>query len=88
MARRFKADDETIVALLDHANSDRFDDAEKAALAAAESLTKDPTGLAEPLWQDLRRHYNDEQIIEILCSIGLFNYFNRLNNALGIEVTR
>ena len=88
LARRLGSDEETITALLDHANSDRFNAAEKAALAVAEALTKDPTGLADPLWDDLRRHYNDEQIIEILCSIGLFNYFNRLNNALQTEVTR
>jgi alkylhydroperoxidase family enzyme len=88
LARRFGSDDETIAALRDYANSERFNDAEKAALAVAEALTKDPTGLAEPLWDDLRRHYTDEQIIEIICSIGLFNYFNRLNNALEIEVTR
>jgi alkylhydroperoxidase family enzyme len=88
LARRLGSDDETIAALRDYANSERFDEAEKAALAVAEALTKDPTGLAEPLWDDLRRHYTDEQIIEIICSIGLFNYFNRLNNALEIEVTR
>ena len=88
LARRSGADDATIAALRDYANSDRFDDAEKAALAAAEALTKDATGLAQPLWDDLRRHYSDAQIVEIICSIGLFNYFNRVNNALEIEVTR
>ncbi|HLN47137.1 MAG TPA: hypothetical protein VK216_02625 [Magnetospirillaceae bacterium] len=88
MARRLGSDDETIAALRGYATSERFTEAEKAALAVAEALTKDPTGLAEPLWDDLRRHYSDEQIIEIICSIGLFNYFNRLNNALEIEVTR
>jgi alkylhydroperoxidase family enzyme len=88
LARRLGSDDETIAALRDYETSERFTEAEKAALAVAEALTWDPTGLARRLWDDLRRHYSDEQIIEIICSIGLFNYFNRLNNALEIEVTR
>jgi hypothetical protein len=26
--------------------------------------------------------------VELLCAIGLFNYFNRFNNALGMEPTK
>lgn len=73
--------------LWDFARNPKFTDAERAALAAAVAITREPRGLPEPVWEDLRKHFDDGQIIEILCAIGLFNYFNRLNNALQMEVT-
>ncbi|MBC5824546.1 MAG: hypothetical protein GIW99_10750 [Candidatus Eremiobacteraeota bacterium] len=77
-----------MTALRDYGASPRFNAAEKAALSAAESMTRDATGLAEPVWRDLRAHFDDGEIVEIVCTIGLFNYFNRVNNALQIEITR
>ena len=50
-------------------------------------MTREPRALPDAVWQDLRRHYDDGQIVEIVCTIGLFNYFNRVNNTLQIEVT-
>ena len=54
----------------------------------AESITREPSHLPEPLWKDLREHFDDGQIVEIVCSIGLFNYFNRVNNLLEMEITK
>ena len=73
--------------LWDYANSPRFSEAERAALAAAVAITREPRGLPEPVWENLRKHYDDGEIVEIVCSIGLFNYFNRFNNALQVELT-
>lgn len=74
--------------LWDYARSPKFTGAERAALAAAVAITREPRGLPEPVWIELRKHFDDGEIVEILCSIGLFNYFNRLNNALQMEVTK
>lgn len=38
-------------------------------------------------FDELRSHYNEGEIVELMAAIGLFNYFNRLNNALQIEPT-
>jgi len=88
LARRLGADEHILAALSDYACSDSFSPAEKAALSAAEALTRDATSLAQPVWDDLRAHFDDGQIVEIVCTIGLFNYFNRVNNALEIEITQ
>jgi alkylhydroperoxidase family enzyme len=74
--------------LWDFANNPKFTPAERAALAAAVAITREPRGLPEPVWLDLRKHFDDGEIVEILCAIGLFNYFNRINNALQMEVTK
>jgi len=88
LARRFGADEQILAELDDYARSADFSAAEKAALSAAEALTRDATSLAQPVWDDLRAHFDDGQIVEIVCTIGLFNYFNRVNNALEIEITK
>lgn len=74
-------------ALLDFENGP-FTDAEKAALAYAEQLTLDAHGVGDVLFARLRAHYDEGQIVEISAMAGLFNYFNRVNDALQMEPTR
>jgi len=88
LARRHGVDDAVIASILDYKSDARLGAAEKAALAVAESITRDPTHLPEPLWTEFRKHFDDGQIVELVCSIGLFNYFNRVNNLLEMEITK
>ncbi len=73
--------------LADFGRSERFGPKERAALSAAVAITREPRGLPDTLWRQLREQFDDGQIVEIICTIGLFNYFNRVNNALQIELT-
>jgi alkylhydroperoxidase family enzyme len=74
-------------ALLDFENGP-FTDAEKAALAYAKQLTLDAHAIDDALFARLRRHYDEGEIVEISAMAGLFNYFNRVNDALLMEPTK
>ncbi|HXH94630.1 MAG TPA: hypothetical protein VNN25_23850 [Thermoanaerobaculia bacterium] len=74
-------------ALLDF-ESGPFDDKEKAALAYAKQLTIDAHGVDDALFERLRQHYDEGEIVEISAMAGLFNYFNRVNDALQMEPTK
>jgi alkylhydroperoxidase family enzyme len=65
-----------------------FTDAEKAALAYAQQLTFDAHGVDDDLFARLRGFYDDGEIVEISAMAGLFNYFNRVNDALQMEPTK
>ncbi len=65
-----------------------FSDAERAAFAFAKQLTIDSNAVDEALFARLRKHYDEGEIVEISAMAGLFNYFNRVNNALLVEPTR
>jgi uncharacterized peroxidase-related enzyme len=65
-----------------------FTAAEKAALRLAETVTLNANAVSDEQFTELRSYFNDGEIVELLCSIGLFNYFNRFNNALRMEPTR
>ena len=80
-------DTATLAALGDFARSALFSDAERAALTATVSLTREPRALPPPVWGALRENYNEGECVEILAAIGLNNYLSRLSNALGIEPT-
>jgi alkylhydroperoxidase family enzyme len=74
-------------ALLDFENGP-FDEKEKAALAYAKQLTIDAHGVDDALFERLRQHYDEGEIVEISAMAGLFNYFNRVNDALQMEPTK
>jgi len=73
--------------LLDFENGP-FTDAEKAALAYARELTLNAQSISDGLFERVRRHYDEGEVVEISAMAGLFNYFNRVNDALHMEPTQ
>jgi uncharacterized peroxidase-related enzyme len=67
---------------------DDFTPAEKAALQLAETVTRNAHEVTDEQFAELRTFYSEGEIVELLCAIGLFNYFNRFNNALQMEPTK
>jgi alkylhydroperoxidase family enzyme len=63
-----------------------FTDAERAALALAESMTRltDRSGDAidDELWTELTKHYSEEQLAGLIHWVATTNYYNRLNTAV------
>ena len=87
MARRHGWSDEQLSDLANFRNRSDFTDAEKIALDLAERVTRD-SGVDDDFWSQLRKYYDEGEVIELLAAIGLFNYFNRFNNALRMEPTK
>jgi AhpD family alkylhydroperoxidase len=61
-----------------------YSDAERAALALTEAVTRlsdraDP--VPDEVWDEARRHYSETQLAALVLSIGVINLFNRLNAA-------
>jgi AhpD family alkylhydroperoxidase len=69
-----------------------FDDAERAALALTDTLTRiadrsdDP--VPDELWAELTTHYDERQISALLLQIGTLNLFNRINVAVRERADR
>jgi alkylhydroperoxidase family enzyme len=75
------------MAALLHFENGPFDEKEKAALAYAKQFTIDAQNVDDAMFARLRKHYDEGEILEISAMAGLFNYFNRLNDALQMEPT-
>lgn len=85
IARSLGVDEATLATLGDFATSDRFTDAERAALAATVALTREPRALPPPVAQALREHYDEGEFVEVIAVIGANNYLSRLTNVLGLR---
>lgn len=74
-----------VAALQDFASSDLFSAREKAALAYAEAVTysdRQPTG---EHFEHLRRHFEENAIVELTALVAFQNLSSKFNAALGIE---
>ncbi|MET9220434.1 carboxymuconolactone decarboxylase family protein [Streptomyces sp. NPDC088197] len=59
-----------------------FTDAERAALELAEQGTRIADaagGVADEVWANAAKHYNEEELAALVTGIALINAFNRLN---------
>jgi uncharacterized peroxidase-related enzyme len=88
LARRYGWSEEQITDLANFRQRTDFNEREKAALELAERETLDSNGVDDALWERLREHFEVGEIIELAAAVGLFNYFNRFNNALRMEPTK
>ena len=79
--------DPQLAALQGEPAAGEFTPGEKAALAYAEEITREPRGVKDGTWEELRKHWDDRQVVEITAVAALFNSFNRFNNALDVEPT-
>jgi uncharacterized peroxidase-related enzyme len=88
LARNLGWTDEQLTNLANWPTRSDFTPAEKAALRLAETVTRDAHAVSDEQFAELRGFYDEGEIVELLCAVGLFNYFNRFNNALDMEPTK
>lgn len=79
-AKKAGETDERLHAVAAWRETTYFTDAERAALALAESVTRlsdrsDP----DPVWVEAARHYTEKQLSALVLMIAVTNLFNRLN---------
>ncbi len=78
--------DEKIAAIWDFERSPLYDDAERAALRFARDASLVPNEVTPVSFEELRRHWDDGQIVEILSVIGLFGFLNRWNDTMATDL--
>jgi uncharacterized peroxidase-related enzyme len=88
LAKKLGYSEEQIAALPRFESSASFSRREKAALRLAERLTRNERPLDDAELADLRTHFSEGEIVELMAASGLFNYFNRFNNLLAMEPTQ
>jgi hypothetical protein len=57
----------------DYRDSALFSDKEKAVIAWAEAMTLNTAKRDNKVWDDLKKHFNDAEIVEISLITGMFN---------------
>jgi alkylhydroperoxidase family enzyme len=79
-------DEAKLADVYDVEHSDRFSDPERAALRLAFAAASVPNTSTPAHFDELRRHFDDEQIAAIVAVIALFGFLNRWNDTMGTEL--
>ncbi|MFQ5585761.1 MAG: carboxymuconolactone decarboxylase family protein [Thermodesulfobacteriota bacterium] len=76
---------EKLAALADFRASDLFTERERAALNYAEAVTYTDRHPTEEDFNELRRYFNDDAVIELTGLIAFQNMSSKFNAALGVK---
>jgi uncharacterized peroxidase-related enzyme len=83
LASIYKASDEKIRAVWSFETSPLFSAAERAALRLGYRAALVPNEAGAEDFDELKRHFDDGQIVEIVATIALFGYLNRWNDTMA-----
>ena len=72
----------------DYLRSPDLDDRQKAAIRWAEAVTQMTARDDDAAFAEMRRHFSEKQIVELTVFCGMWNYSNRLCEALHVDLER
>jgi alkylhydroperoxidase family enzyme len=74
-------------ALRDWRASGYFSEKERAVLAYTDAMTRD-VSVPDAVFTDVRRHFNERELVELTVLIGTYNMHNRVMQALAIDLEK
>ena len=82
-AERFGASPERLATVWEYQTSPHFSEAERAAFDFALAAACVPNAVTPEIQANLRKHWSDDEIVEILGVIALFGFLNRWNDSMA-----
>jgi uncharacterized peroxidase-related enzyme len=82
----YKASANKIAAVWEFETSDHFSEAERAALRLAMKASILPNQATQEDFDELGKHFDEGQIVELVGSVALFGYLNRWNDSMATEL--
>ena len=82
-AQRYGAEEEKLNNIWEYKTHAAFDDAERAAFDFAVAASTIPNSVSNEIADNLRKYWDDGEIVEILGVVSLFGFLNRWNDSMG-----
>src|SRR5204862_15862 len=82
-ALHFGVDEKKLAAVWEFRTSPLFSEGERVALDFAIAAASVPNGVTDDLFAELRKHWSEAQIVEIVGVIATFGFLNRWNDTMG-----
>jgi len=70
---------------VDDETSDLLSPRERAAIRFAEKLAVDHHKVDDALWSELRAHFSEAEIVELVAHATLYIGFGRFNEIVGVD---
>jgi alkylhydroperoxidase family enzyme len=71
----------------DHETHAEYSEAERVAIEYAERFALDHLSIDDAFFERLRRHFSDEDVLDLTICIGNFIAFGRLTQVLQLDVS-
>lgn len=78
--------DERIAHMWEYETSPMFSAAERAALRLARDMVQVPNAVTQQHFADLREHFSDGQIAEMVIAVAQFGFWNRWNDTMATDL--
>ncbi len=85
-AERYGAPDDQLRYIWEFRTHPSFSEAERAALEFAIAASSVPNGVDDAIAENLRKYWDEGEIVEMLGVIALFGYLNRWNDSMGTSL--
>ena len=82
-AKNFGVSEEKLAAVWTYAESPLYSEKERVALDFALAAAAQPNDVTDELFERLRLHWSQTQIVEILGVVAMFGFLNRWNDSLA-----
>lgn len=82
-AERYGGTSERLENIWSFRNSDLYTNAEKAAFEFALAASSVPNAVDDAVSDEMKQHWDEGEIVEILGVVALFGYLNRWNDSMG-----
>lgn len=77
---------EKLDAIWEFQTSELYSEAERVALEYALAAGSVPNGVTEELMDRMKKHWSENQIVEILGAVCLYGFLNRWNDSMATEL--
>jgi alkylhydroperoxidase family enzyme len=82
-AMHFGISEKKLASVRDYKSSSLFSPAERAALDLASAASVIPNAVTDEMFAELRKHWTEEQIVEIVAAIAATGFVNRWNTTMA-----
>jgi len=85
-AERYGSEADKLNNIWDYKTYSAFSDAERVVFDFAIAASSIPNAVTDEISDNLRAHWDDGEIVEILGVVALFGYLNRWNDSMGTQL--
>jgi uncharacterized peroxidase-related enzyme len=82
-ALHFGIDEQRLAAVWEFRTSPLFSEAERTALDFALAAASVPNGVTDDMFAAMRKHWSEDQIVEIVAVVSTFGFLNRWNDTMA-----
>lgn len=85
-AIRYGSEEDKLQHIWEYKTYPAFSDAERIVFDVAIAASQVPNAMNDELAEEMRKHWDDGEIVEVMGVIALFGYLNRWNDSMGTQL--